>query len=350
MISEFLENSRADITAFLNKNLAGHIRGFPAGSFPVREIEQELLDFICSGKMFRGALCRLGFELFTDVEDQRVIALGSALELVQSAFLIHDDIMDRDTIRRGRPATHESWRRKAEKRGITDASHLGESMAICIGDLALFSANRILVEFCGETAGEITGLFSRELSTVATAQMIDILYGTGWNIPSEEEVLSLYVQKTGRYTFALPISAGALLANGPEDIRKGLEQAAELLGIAFQLKDDELGLFGDEETLGKPVGSDIREGKKTLYFLRLAEKSDDPEGLLTFFGRDDTGEEEISRIREKLENLGIRREIAEIMRSSTDKAVDIISKLNGVRDDARIILTELAEYNLARGR
>jgi len=350
MISEFLDNSRDDITTFLNKHLVGHIQGFPADSFPVEEIEQELLDFICSGKMFRGALCRLGFELFTDAKNQRVVALGAALELVQSAFLIHDDIMDRDIMRRGRPATHESWRLKAEERKITDPFHLGESMAICIGDLAIFSAYRLLVEFCGEAGVELTGLFSRELSTVATAQMIDILYGTGWNSPSEDEVLSLYVQKTGRYTFALPISAGALLANGPEEIRKDLEQAAELLGIAFQLKDDELGLFGDEETLGKPVGSDIREGKKTLYFLRLAEKGDDTKGLLTFFGRDDTGEEEIRRIQEKLEKLGIRREIAEIMRSATGKAVDIISKLNGVRDDARTILTELAEYNLARGR
>ena len=350
MFSGFLTDTRKRIETYLSDIPGKEFPGLPKIRNHSESPIEDLITYTLNGKMLRGALCRIGFELLSGEHDDRVTALGAAVELVQSAFLIHDDIMDRDTVRRGRPAMHAAWQNRAEEKGIPDSVHLGESLAICLGDLALFTAFGIIADTCGKDAGGITGLFSRDLSTVAGAQMLDTMYGAGWMEVSEEDILSLYINKTGRYTFAIPLSAGALLAGGAPGIRGKLERAGDLLGIAFQLKDDELGLFGDGQQLGKPVGSDVREGKKTLYYLRLKAAGSAAGKLPELFGKADTTEQEVLQIRKRIEDLGIHRDIAELARSRTGEALTIIRDLEGVREAPRKLLAELAEYNLVRAR
>lgn len=349
MFKEYLEHSKDAVTRFLAAYPEHETLPGSKGDFSEAAVYKDLYDFTTGGKMLRGALCRLGFELFSRREDPAVTALGAAVELVQSAFLIHDDIMDRDTLRRGRPAMHTTWKLRAEERNLPDAEHLGESLAICAGDLAIFYAYRIIAGYCGPAAADLTALFSRHLSSVTAAQMLDTAYGAGWSIPSEDAVLNLYARKTGHYTFSLPLAAGALPAAAPEGAGARLERAGELLGIAFQLKDDELGIFGDEEELGKPVGSDIREGKKTIHYLRLAGR-EDGRSLTKLFGRPDVSEDDIHRIRRYLNESGIREEVAGMMQGYTADALDIVTDIPGLREKPLNLLKDLAEYNLSRGR
>jgi len=146
--------------------------------------------------------------------------------------------------------------------------HPGESLGICAGDIAFFLAFSILssLEFNVGIKNQILKYFSREIYFVGVAQMEDVFLGVSGQSTTEERILNLYRYKTGRYTFSLPLMLGATAAGCSEVTLKILEKLGEELGIIFQIKDDELGLFGSTDESGKSIGSDIREGKKTLIY------------------------------------------------------------------------------------
>ena len=244
---------------------------------------RRLDEFSARGKMIRGCLVRLGFELgggksVPPEAEESVARAGAAMELFQSGLLVHDDIMDRDRTRRGAPTLHVGYEADLARGLYGDPAHNGSSLGICAGDLAYFSAFHVLagLEVPADVARQVCQTAARELALVGVAQMQDVANGAvrhesinpfreATASPDEQAILLLYRYKTGRYTFSLPLSIGATLAGADLQTKASLEEAGEALGILFQLKDDELGLFADEDELGKPVGADIREDKKTLF-------------------------------------------------------------------------------------
>jgi geranylgeranyl diphosphate synthase type I len=141
-------------------------------------------------------------------------------------------------------------------------------MGICVGDIFFFLAWRLLSECGMKDHSNLAKNFSRELIDVCLAQATDVRYGSYLTFPTLEDIVEVYTYKTANYTVTLPLCTGAILAEKPEAI-PFLEEFGKNLGILFQLQDDYLGLFGDEKILGKPVGSDIREGKKTPFIILL---------------------------------------------------------------------------------
>ncbi len=338
-----------------------------------RDAAERILGFTSRGKMLRGGLVSLAYALYAGgrggagqegepgreglyVFPESVIALGAAMELFQSAFLIHDDIMDRDTRRRGARSLFSQYAESARKEGLPDSTHLGEALGICVGDIAFFLAYEILGGIEAAAAGSPSGRLSllsftsRELSYVGVAQMLDVRWGSGADTVVEKDVLELYRYKTGRYTFSLPLSAGGLMGGASEDERNRLERIGELLGIVFQLRDDELGLFGDEEALGKPIGSDVREGKRTPFFLALLEAAEEEERkrILGIFGNSGAEDRDIEYVRELMESRGIRKRIIDICRDLSQKAAEEMEGLTGVHPEAYRILEELLEYGMSR--
>jgi geranylgeranyl diphosphate synthase type I len=169
--------------------------------------------------------------------------------------------------------------------------------------------------------------------------------------PREEDILTLYRYKTGRYTFSLPLALGATLAGAADETRTALEEAGEDLGILFQLKDDELGLFADEAELGKPVGADIREDKKTLYRLRLFEKADEPAAarLRSMFGNREPGAIDARFVHSTIERLGIHDELAVMMRRYADAALEKVAGFSASSTaEAFTAFRELVAYSLER--
>jgi len=324
-----------------------------------RDLCGRLYDFALRGKMIRGGLVSLGCSIArggTCVAEQRriVTAAGAAMELFQSGLLIHDDIMDRDTIRRGLKSIFFQYTEMAEGSGIGDSYHLGESLGICAGDVAYFLAFEILgrLEVPAAARGEVVGLSARELGYVGVAQMQDIFAGAAGSTVVDEEVLKLYLYKTGRYTFSLPLMAGGVLAGGEAEVIGSLERLGETLGIIFQIKDDEIGLFGDAAETGKPVGSDIKEGKKTLYYgslQRLAGK-EDLERLDGIFGNPDIGEAEVQYVRGLTEGLGIRSEVQARADRLAESSRALIDSLVPSEGSDREVLLGLLDYSLARTR
>lgn len=336
-----------------------------------RDAANRLEEFTSRGKMLRGCLVKLGYDLIKGTEGtapesemESVMLAGAAMELFQSGLLVHDDIMDRDRVRRGAPTMHVGYEHTLERGGYEDVTHHGEALAICAGDLAYFAAFQLLSEMpvSATRAVQAAQMAARELCVVGIAQMQDVANGAARpdsvnpfrdapTDPSEEDIIKLYRFKTGRYTFSLPLALGCTIAGGSEAERIALEKAGEELGILFQLKDDELGLFADEKVLGKPVGADIRENKKTLFRQRLLARADDEtrKRLHAIFGNPDAGIAEASYVREQLERLGVRAELNAMMHARAEAALSCIEPiLCKAPAESAQAFRELVQYSLER--
>ena len=357
-LSEYFSSKREKISESIsmtleeNKALGAKFAGDSAAIFSIMK------EYAKSGKMLRGLLACIGSELFKMDTSQAAarassdaVKVATALELFQAGLLVHDDIMDKDEMRRGKPTMHKIFERiEAEKSGdMPGSASLGEAIGICAGDIYYFIAWKLITGFGAELGTQ----FSRELIDVCLAQIVDVRLGTHNRLPSLSEILEVYAYKTARYTICLPLCAGALLA-GRKDALPYLEALGLNLGILFQLQDDHLGLFAEAEELGKPVGSDIREGKKTPYMILLIESlnRDEAARFGQIFGRKTIGKEEVDYVRSLVKAHGIDARMRELVDSYAKKAetslADLSANLINLAPETLGLLEEFIAYSLSR--
>lgn len=222
------------------------------------DIIDRLIPFTTSGKTTRGSLAVYIHSLFTKRRPPGIYDAAAALELFHSGLLIHDDIMDNDTLRRGSDSMWEQYRR------VSRDTHIGISQAINAGDLCFFLAQELLAE------SHLLPFISRELGIVAIAQMQDVDSNRAKPV-SKEDILSLYRYKTARYTFSLSMAVGTMVAGATKNTIATLERLGESMGLLYQIRDDELSVYGSSTVTGKPVGSDQRNEKFTLATLLNSE-------------------------------------------------------------------------------
>lgn len=347
----YFEKTRKRLLSDLNEFLAAK-RKDVAGLKPWgTDVLRRLAEFARKGKMIRGGLVSLGSEMAGGRISRAAVRAGTAFELIQSGLLIHDDIMDRDARRRGAPSIHEQYALLAESPGTPEAAHFGTSMAICAGEIAIFLAFEALAGLPGpgKNTAAVQKLFAAEFGLVGLGQMRDIQAGTPTLPLEERDVLDIYRYKTARYSFSLPLAAGWMLAGGRESVLPKLQRLGEDLGLVFQIKDDELGLFGSEKTLGKPVGSDVRQGKKTLFHLRLLDRAAGPDldRLSAVFGRPDASKQDILFVRGLAGRLGVREDVRRVMERFGRRAAEAIRGLP-IAGTHRGILQALLDYSLTR--
>jgi geranylgeranyl diphosphate synthase type I len=207
------------------------------------------------GKRLRPLVIYAGFRACTPLVGERdlqsIVALGAAIELLQSYLLIQDDWMDNDEQRRGGPSTYAAMRRQYKD------AQLAASLTILASDVAMGYAIELLhgTRFPSGRRGEALTAFQDMHLEVVFGQQLDLL--------AHEDVTLTQHLKTGSYTMRGPMGLGALLADAKDEQLQALMRFAQPLGIAFQLRDDVLGTFGDPAVTGKPVGHDLREGKYT---------------------------------------------------------------------------------------
>jgi geranylgeranyl diphosphate synthase type I len=205
------------------------------------------------GKRFRPALLFATYRAVDDgAPDATAFEAGTALELLQTYLLVHDDWMDRDDVRRGGPAVHAMLARHFGSRTMGDAA------AMLAGDYASAIALDALssVKTRGERVARATLLFAKIQQDAIRGQQIDL-------VGKADNVEVMHDLKTGSYTVRGPMMLGATLAGASAEVLSILGRFAQPLGVAFQLRDDLLGAFGHPKETGKPFGSDIRSGKKT---------------------------------------------------------------------------------------
>ncbi len=350
-MKEFFASRKESISRYLEDFLTS--RGAELESINAQGpvAAKRLLDYSREGKMIRGCLAGLAQGLFSSKVDTDADRLGSVMELFQSALLVHDDIMDRDPLRRGKPAMHIQYARSLKEDKAADPDRTGESLGICVGDIAFFLAYEILssLDVSAPTSLALLKLCSREMTGVGLGQMQDIRAGVMPEPPAVEDVLSLYVNKTGRYTFSLPLMSGAVLGGADEEMIDALSELGEVLGIIFQIKDDELGLFGTPEKIGKPVGTDLSEGKQTIFYNLLMQKlsTEDAVRVKSLVGRESVPEQEVLFVRQMLVETGVMEKVREILKSHQEKAHRIM-KLLPLSSEYGRIFTDFVEYNLSR--
>lgn len=355
---ELLSSYKPKLTAGLRDAL-NHISEDSAdASLWTADVIARLLDYCSRGKMIRGALVDIGAKSVDDTKADKTeleavcIHVGAAMELIQGLLLIHDDIMDQDDLRRGRPSMHTQYTELAAARKALEPRRLGESLGICVGDVAGFLAFDVLssINLDPKLTKALIALTSRELVYVGLAQMGDV-FNAG--VPEDlraEDILKLYRYKTGRYTFSLPLMAGALCAGLGKQALGQLGEIGELFGIIFQIKDDEIGIFGASEKTGKPQGSDILENKRTLHRLRLFENLGDEERQRAsgIYGNPAASAEDLSWVRRQLYESGAMHEIDRALHEYAESCSKSIREMTFLTPFGKKALEGLLAYNLSR--
>lgn len=229
------------------------------------------------GKRLRAALALIGYWIkeWGSGDINAILDIMAAIELLQSYLLIHDDIMDRDEMRRGGPTAHVMYRHHCVERGWSDCEHYGISQAITAGDMLEASAVGLLSSphLPPSIVPQLIATYSRGLRKVAYGQYLDVLLSKlRIEEVREKDVLLVYKLKTSSYTVELPLHLGAIASGShSERILRELSTYAIPAGIAFQVRDDIIGLYGDPSITGKPAGSDVRSKKKTLLVVKALE-------------------------------------------------------------------------------
>ena len=263
-------------------------------------ILQVFQDYIKGGKKARGALTVLGYQACGGKDMKAILPVSCGIELFHSFLLIHDDIIDRDKKRRGKPTVHTHF---ASKRG----EHYGNSKAIIIGDVGAFLAYELILSsnFSKDRTLKAVTKLNEFLLKTGYGQLLDIDYDFKKDI-SWNDILKVRTYKTAFYTIVMPLSVGAILAGADEKLLSGIEKYGIPVGIAFQLSDDILGVFGDSGKTGKSAMSDIKEGKKTFLYVKALElaKGEDKKFLQKWYGAKDVNESKAKKIREIIESCG----------------------------------------------
>ncbi|MCF8611264.1 polyprenyl synthetase family protein [Gordonia sp. HY285] len=285
----------------------------------------------------------------------------AAIELIQACALVHDDILDRSDTRRGNPTVHRRFEAMHRARGWDrDAAHYGDSAAILIGDLALAWADDLFhgVLPVGDTAQRepprptpfaASAVWSQMRTEVLAGQFLDITNeASGDESSTAAERVMAY--KTAAYTVARPLELGATLGGADETLRRELHGIGIDLGIAFQLRDDLLGVFGDPEQTGKPSGDDLVAGKRTALLAVALQRADGDAAavLRASIGRA-LDEAELAAARGVLVDSGA---VAETERQITERRDAGLARIEGLdcAESARADLRALAQRITVRSR
>ncbi len=245
------------------------------------------------GKRVRPLMVLLGFQLFDDQLD-KALPLAHSVEVFHNFTLMHDDIMDQASVRRGKLTIHKRW---------------NENIAILSGDLMLVKAYRILSEMDTETSikQELTLGFGKMAEEVCVGQQFDMNFEVQ-SVVTEEEYLEMITLKTS-VLLAYSLQAGSILGGADKSVSDELYLYGLNIGLAFQVMDDYLDTFGDAKTFGKKIGGDILENKKTLLLIEANKRanSDQLKELSNWFSITEESEEKIKAVTALYRKLDVDR-------------------------------------------
>lgn len=250
------------------------------------------------GKRIRGTLVRLGYDVAAREKCANILNAAVACELFQTAILTHDDVIDKSLTRRGRPTVYQAL----------GGDHHAISQAICLGDVGFYRAFQLVTELdCSHaTKASALRIVSTMMLNTAIGESMDIELSNSKDKTREKEALMMFVLKTAWYTVIGPLQLGAVVGGASQEALQVIARFGTSLGIAFQIQDDILGVFGDESVLGKPATSDIAEGKTTLLISHALQhaSSEDQAYLQREYGTGQLSDEVVAQIRSIFRKTG----------------------------------------------
>ncbi len=289
-----------------------------------------------------------------DPDAPAVVRAVAALELIQACALVHDDLMDASATRRGRPTVHVEFAQRHASAGWRGRpARFGAAAAILLGDLAMVWADDMLRAAGLPAAGLVRAAVPWEAmrTEVLGGQYLDVLHqATGDASP--RAALQIDRFKTAAYTVERPLHLGAAIAGADPELTACYRSFGADIGVAFQLRDDLLGVFGDPAVTGKPAGDDLREGKRTLLLALALQRAADLDrhdaaaAIEIALGDPDLDDAGVDRVRSVLVDLGAAQAVEQRIAALTGSALDALS----VADVAEPAAARLAELAVAATR
>lgn len=288
------------------------------------------------GKRVRPQLAIIASQMFGG-KDEDVLPAALALEIFHNFTLLHDDVMDHAEVRRGRPTVHIQW---------------NENTAILSGDQMMIEAYTQLSKVPAHTLARVLQLFNQMATEICEGQQYDVDFEQKNDVSIDEYLMMIRLKTSVLLANALQI--GAYIAGATEEEQRALYQFGINIGLAFQIQDDILDVWGDPKTFGKAIGGDIACNKKTFVYLQAMRLLGDEaislearEELEDWYGKLlDDNKEKIARVKEIFEQLGVREICEQVVADYTKKALQILDTLP--QNAATEQLRQMAEKLLAR--
>ena len=325
----------------------------------IYQFYKDLFDFTVGGKKLRAFLVYLGYRLGKVTKRQRdkvgegikeILPIALAYELAHSFLLIHDDIIDQSATRRGRLTIHKRYEKLfGSSASLRARDHYGVSQAIILGDIACFEAFNLVCD----------SDFSESQKVLCQKKLITTLLETGYGEALDveysykeatfEAIWQMMQAKTAKYSFVGPLTLGAVLAGADKSQINALAKFGLLVGTAFQLQDDFLGVFGNEKILGKSILSDMREGKNTILIYKTREiiTSQDKRELERLWAKKDAKMADLKKIRQIIISSGAFDWNQAQKRKLVGEAKVHIQKITK-EPSLRQILSQLADFVIER--
>lgn len=302
----------------------------------------DFIKYCLGGKCVRAFLVLLGYSLCGGSEKFDKILLASvAFEVFEASILAHDDIIDNGRIRRGIPSMFVA---------LGDGE-LGKARALVLGDVGILVSEKFIRQagFETQTTNKAIDFLHKIYQSTYSGELIDINLPTMENY-TEENVVEMYKLKTAWYTIKGPLVLGGILAGASEKQLKFLGEYGELLGIAFQIKDDILGVFGDSKKMGKPITSDASEGKKSLLtsYFDTHSTPKDKKKFYKVYGKNSITEKQLDAIVKPLLQKSGAYEYASCKMNSIFNEILSLVKEFSENEKQRNMLMDFASFVMSR--
>ncbi|MCT9820428.1 polyprenyl synthetase family protein [Microbacterium sp. W1N] len=319
------DDTRAHIDAAISSSLARLAARTQTRGESAQALVAAIERAAAGGKRLRPALVVMSFDALGG-DRAAVPALwqvAAAFELLHTAFVVHDDVIDRDTARRGVPNVGGEFRTRAERSGADRASSaiVGDAAAILAGDLLLHEVSRLIAtaDLGTRERATVLDILDEAVLVSAVGELADVENAAGSDVPDETILLGAAHDKTAVYSFRAPLQAGAALAGASAADQAALAAASAQLGLAFQLVDDLIGTFGTRAQAGRSPGADLREGKRTplIAFARATQAWPEVSSALAVAH---TGPIAVRRAQRELTASGARTRMVDLITDTLDEA------------------------------
>lgn len=328
LLSKFKKKFDRELTRFLTRKINQAKKIDPKVAFLVKQIKDMAS---AGGKRLRPAFCYFGYRACGGEDKKEILKLSLAIELTHAALLIHDDIIDDSDLRRGKPTIYKAS---------------GLPVALLVGDIASSLADEIFnaASFPSDRLKEARKYFDLLAFEVVGGEYLDVLGGK-----TEEEILKILEYKTARYSVVRPLQIGAALAGAPAEVFTVFEKYGIPAGIAFQIKDDILGMFDKEEVIGKPADSDLKEGKKTLLVVKALEasKGKEKKKFLELLGNPNCTLKDLEWVRGIIKKTGSLEYAEKLAKGVIEKAKAVV-KDGPLQAEEKDFLIGMADYIIER--
>ena len=287
-----------------------------------------------NGKRIRPVACLLVANIYTD-DIQKALPVAYAIEMFHNFTLMHDDIMDDAEIRRAAPTVHTKY---------------NVNTAILSGDLMMIMSYKYLINCCTDLIlkDKLMNLFTDTAIEVCEGQQYDMDFESKKEVSLSEYLLMIKLKTA--VLLAGTFKAGALIGGASDKDAEHFYKFGLNLGLAFQIQDDILDTFGNQDAFGKKIGGDIIQNKKTYLYLKALELADAGQKakLLSLYGKTDIPDsEKIEKVKEIFEKLNVKKHAEDLVAELTENAFDHYHALP-LPEEKLTELKKLAEYLLKR--